>query len=193
MNQKGFTLIELVVVMAMIGILAITSMVGYDRFIQRAEEAKAAEVIKNIQTELYAESAFTGIRTGVLTQDLGAAFITVIYDQKSDTLIFRKDNVAPTNEEIVNALVNIFQSHLDMSSFVYNSSPSSENEVINFFVDPMNQLMVQYFGSFGGATTWFPNTRYETLHQSSMDSKRRRYRHLLKSIIIPKTYRSNNF
>jgi len=49
MNQKGFTLIELVVVMAMIGILAITSMVGYDRFIQRAEEAKAAELIKNIQ------------------------------------------------------------------------------------------------------------------------------------------------
>ena len=49
MNQKGFTLIELVVVMAMIGILAITSMVGYDRLIQRAEEAKAAELIKNIQ------------------------------------------------------------------------------------------------------------------------------------------------
>ena len=49
MNQKGFTLIELVVVMAMIGILAITSMVGYDRFIQRAEETKAAELIKNIQ------------------------------------------------------------------------------------------------------------------------------------------------
>ena len=42
-------MIELVVVRAMIGILAITSMVGYDRFIQRSEETKAAEVIKNIQ------------------------------------------------------------------------------------------------------------------------------------------------
>ena len=51
MNQKGFTLIELVVVMAMIGILAITSMVGYDRFIQRAEEAKAAEVNKIFKKE----------------------------------------------------------------------------------------------------------------------------------------------
>jgi len=161
MNQKGFTLVELVVVMAMIGILAITSMVGYDRFIERAELAKAEEVIKNIQTELYAETAFSGVRVGVLTESLGSAFITVTYDQKSDTFIFRKDDVAPTHEEVVNALVNVFQRTLDMNSFIYNTSPTSDAEVINFFVDPMDQLMVQYFGSFGGATTWFPNTRYE--------------------------------
>lgn len=162
MNQKGFTLIELVVVMAMIGILAITSMVGYDRFIARAEIAKAEEVIKNIQTELYAETAFTGMRVGVLTNDLGAAFITVTYDQRSDTFIFRKEGVAPTHEEVTNALINVFQSSLDMSSFIYNTTPTSASEVINIFVNPMDQMMIQYFGSFGGTTTWFPNTRYES-------------------------------
>lgn len=161
MNQKGFTLIELVVVMAMIGILAITSMVGYDRFIERAEIAKAEEVIESIQTELYAETAFNGVRTGVLTEDLGSAFITVIYDQRSDTLIFRKEGVAPTHDEVKNALVNVFQRTLDMSTFIYNTTPTSESEVININVDPMDQLMIQYFGSFGGITTWFPNTRYE--------------------------------
>ena len=34
MNLKGFTLVELVVVIAMITVLALTSMVGYDRLRQ---------------------------------------------------------------------------------------------------------------------------------------------------------------
>ena len=51
MNQKGFTLIELVVVMAMIGILAITSMVGYDRFIQHQKKLRRQSLLKIFKKE----------------------------------------------------------------------------------------------------------------------------------------------
>ena len=58
-TKKGFTLVELLVVIAILAILATVSVVGYTSFIERAEESnaltEAVQIKRSIETALIAD------------------------------------------------------------------------------------------------------------------------------------------
>ncbi len=51
-TKKGFTLVELLVVIAILAILATVSVVGYTSFIERAEESNIATELHQIETTI---------------------------------------------------------------------------------------------------------------------------------------------
>lgn len=52
--KRGFTLIEMLVVIGMIAVLTAASMVGYTKFVKQAENAKNQELVSNVVTALTA-------------------------------------------------------------------------------------------------------------------------------------------
>ena len=59
-TQKGFTLVELLVVIAILAILASVAVVGYTAFIEKADTAKAEAELKQLITLIDAEYAEEG-------------------------------------------------------------------------------------------------------------------------------------
>jgi prepilin-type N-terminal cleavage/methylation domain-containing protein len=55
-NNKGFTLVELIVVITIIAILATVAVIGYNKFIDRANQTKAATELAQIGNALRAEA-----------------------------------------------------------------------------------------------------------------------------------------
>lgn len=53
-TKKGFTLVELLVVIAILAILATVSVVGYSNFTQKAKDSRAQQELTQIHTYLYA-------------------------------------------------------------------------------------------------------------------------------------------
>lgn len=155
MNLKGFTLVELVVVMAMISVLALTSMVGYDRFISRAQDAKAEEVVTNLQNEVFASTSFTGVTVNVGTE-LSPVYVKVVYDVASDQFKFYKQSSAPTEEESVLALEKVFAGIVDSDVWDINPLSSSNEEVLSIYYDLDAFLTIDYLGTFGGQYVWKP-------------------------------------
>lgn len=54
-NKKGFTLVELLVVIAILAILASVAVVGYTAFIEKAEQSNIDTEIHQIETNINAE------------------------------------------------------------------------------------------------------------------------------------------
>jgi prepilin-type N-terminal cleavage/methylation domain-containing protein len=55
-NNKGFTLVELIVVITIIAILASVAVIGYNKFIDRANQTKAKTELAQIENALKAEA-----------------------------------------------------------------------------------------------------------------------------------------
>lgn len=162
MKLKGFTLIELVVVIAMISVLALTSMVGYDRFIGRAQDAKAEEVIVNLQTEVFATTSFSGVTVNVGTVAV-PVYVKVIYDQNIDRIYFYKAQSAPSEEESVKALEIIFESMLDSNTWDINPLSQTSLESLSIYYDLDTFLTIDYNASFGGQYVWKPTFTRTTM------------------------------
>ena len=58
-TKKGFTLVELLVVIAILAILATVSVVGYTSFINRAHESNAATLLAQVVDYIYSEEVST--------------------------------------------------------------------------------------------------------------------------------------
>lgn len=155
MNQKGFTLVELVVVIAMIGILALTSMVGYDRFIARARNSKAEEIVTNIQTELFGTTSVNGYTVNVGDAET-PVYITVTYDAIEDRLTFEKEGTAPSETESVDALEIVFQDVLGTTQWSINGQDASL-EMLDVYYDLDANLSIDYEATFGGQYVWSPS------------------------------------
>lgn len=78
MDKKGFTLVELMIVVAIIGILAAVAIPGFMKYIKDSKTTEAKTNIKAV-----AEGAMTFFQTEHSTDDSGTAFFTHQYPSKS--------------------------------------------------------------------------------------------------------------
>ncbi len=99
-TKKGFTLVELLVVIAILAILATVSVVGYTSFINRADQSNADTEAHQIKTMI--ESAVIG--TDYVKIPYGSGSDVVYASRSGNTVVFT--TTAPANTAKVTDLTS---------------------------------------------------------------------------------------
>lgn len=96
-NQQGFTIVELLVVIVVIGILAAVSIVAYQGIQSRANASAVKSDLSNFAKRLALEKSKTGTYPYPLTADLGVKFTKSSYGQDAQARNARYCYRAPTS------------------------------------------------------------------------------------------------
>lgn len=151
MNQKGFTLFELIVVMMIIAILTAVSIVGYNGFVQRAKDTKSEEMINQIKLDLYLETSTEPHMATVTGGD-----VYVFFDYENDRFIFESLST-PSEDMAVEALEDLFDDQFGTSEWEVNEEVEvGKDQIIIEFVS--SKLEIIYLSANGGMHTWEPET-----------------------------------
>ena len=110
MKTKGFTLVELLVVIAILAILATVSVVGYTSFIDRANES-------NAQTE--ADQVKSIITNGLLADDFVNLNGTIYASEDDGEVVF---NATPATGD------RVFDASADIAELVANGGVLGTND-----------------------------------------------------------------
>ncbi|WP_269747915.1 pilin [Methylomonas lenta] len=100
--QQGFTLIELMIVVAIIGILAAVAIPAYQDYLARAQAAEAASLLGGLKTGI-AEYYSTNGSVPDVTSDLGSPVLFGKYVSKIENPSNSTDIVATFKSASVNA------------------------------------------------------------------------------------------
>jgi type IV pilus assembly protein PilA len=92
-SQRGFTLIELMIVVAIIGVLASIAVPQYQNYTARAQVSEALNVLSGVKTELAERYAFAGDFGTGSDQGMEELVSQTRYIQSVD-YFYRGDNVA---------------------------------------------------------------------------------------------------
>lgn len=95
-TRKGFTLVELLVVIAILAILATVSVVGYTSFINRAEksnaETEAHQVESTIESFLMIDSEFVFSQDTIPAKTAGT-YTKVYAVKENNEIVIKKDTI----------------------------------------------------------------------------------------------------
>ncbi|WP_064601890.1 pilin [Photobacterium sp. J15] len=109
-GQKGFTLIELMIVVAVIGVLSAIALPAYQNYVKKSEAAAGLSTLRSLQTNI---DNFIASNSGAFPEDsnlgdLGAAkkmnkLGEIALDNKAQTVTFEFNTEAsiPTTETLV--------------------------------------------------------------------------------------------
>lgn len=101
MKTKGFTLVELLVVIAILAILATVSVVGYTSFIERAEDSNAETELHQIETTI--QSYTIAQQEYVIATDGDVEYVVYVEDDGDVVVrtLTTKDDPATDADETV--------------------------------------------------------------------------------------------
>lgn len=85
-TKKGFTLVELLVVIAILAILATVSVVGYTSFVQKADESAADQEIHQIETIIDNALILNDVTYFAKTADSTTKYIKITKSNNSGTV-----------------------------------------------------------------------------------------------------------
>lgn len=97
--KKGFTLVELIVVMAIIAILSTVAVVSYSAIVKKAEKSKAESELAQIVNVLRAEA----VETETVIDDESGKKLTLMLSENGG-LQFAGESSVVTNETTLNTL-----------------------------------------------------------------------------------------
>lgn len=84
LNRKGFTLIELIVVVLILGILAAIAMVGYANITDRANQTAVEANAKQVATDLSAKATLDNVTAADVFDDSAYPGVTFSDDDATD-------------------------------------------------------------------------------------------------------------
>ena len=87
MKTKGFTLVELLVVIAILAILATVSVVGYTTYIQNANQTVAEDTLIKIRDYAIAYDIASGDKDGIVDDNEATAAITHVLGENSGVAV----------------------------------------------------------------------------------------------------------
>ena len=79
MNKKGFTIVELVIVIAVIAILAAVLIPTFSGIVDKANVSAVQQEARNVYTEIYAEDLYDGVINGETKTDASHSPYTGTY------------------------------------------------------------------------------------------------------------------